>query len=80
MTLEPIKKHFHSKRQKKLKKKKILIFNKNVFFFHFSEMSVRKIIMHPQYSSTKLVNDFAILRTRDVIPFTKSANAACLPE
>jgi len=44
------------------------------------EMSVRKIIMHPQYSSTKLVNDFAILRTRDVIPFTKSANAACLPE
>merc|ERR1712018_639688 len=29
------------------------------------ELAVREIIKHPRYSSTKLVNDFAILRTNE---------------
>ena len=50
------------------------------YVFDFSEVTVREIIMHPQYSAKKLINDFAILRTNEEIQFSKTANAACLPE
>ena len=50
------------------------------YVFDFSEVTVREIIMHPQYSAKKLINDFAILRTNEEIKFSKTANAACLPE
>ena len=68
-------KPFHSKKSPQ----KHFFLNCN-YVFDFSEVTVREIIMHPQYSAKKLINDFAILRTNEEIKFSKTANAACLPE
>ena len=60
-----------------------------LFAFHFtntnpdficSEMSVETIVAHPLYDGQKLLYDYAILRTRELIPFSRTVNAACLPE
>ena len=46
----------------------------------FSELDVREVITHPLYDGKRILYDYAILRTKELIPFTKSVNAACLPQ
>ena len=48
--------------------------------FDSSEMSVETIVAHPLYDGQKLLYDYAILRTKELIPFSKTVNAACLPQ
>ena len=43
-------------------------------------MSVETIIAHPLYDGQRLLYDYAILRTKELIPFSKTVNAACLPQ
>ena len=43
-------------------------------------MSVETIVAHPFYDGQKLLYDYAILRTKELIPFSRTVNAACLPE
>ena len=43
-------------------------------------MSVETIVAHPLYDGQKLLYDYAILRTKELIPFSRTVNAACLPE
>ena len=40
---------------------------------------MREVIMHPKYDRSKILYDFAVLRTNEMIPFSETANAACLP-
>ena len=42
-------------------------------------MTVREIIIHPEWNYTGLQHDYAILRTEENITFSNRANAACLP-
>ena len=42
-------------------------------------MTVREIIIHPEWNYTGLQYDIAILRTEENITFSNTANAACLP-
>lgn len=51
--------------------------NWNSFFY--SIMTVREIIIHPEWNYTGLAFDYAILRTEENITFSNRANAACLP-
>ena len=48
--------------------------------FNSSEMSVETIVAHPFYDGQKLLYDYAILRTKELIPFSRTVNAACLPQ
>ena len=43
-------------------------------------MSVDSVIPHPLYDRNRLLYDYAILRTKELIPFSRSVNAACLPQ
>jgi hypothetical protein len=45
-----------------------------------SEMSVETIVAHPLYDEKRLLYDYAILRTKELIPFSRTVNAACLPQ
>ena len=48
--------------------------------FFCSIMTVREIIIHPEWNYTEsLQYDYAILRTEENITFSNRANAACLP-
>jgi hypothetical protein len=48
--------------------------------FNSSEMSVETIVAHPLYDGQRLLYDYAILRTKELIPFSRTVNAACLPQ
>ena len=48
--------------------------------FNCSEMSVDTIVAHPLYDGQRLLYDYAILRTKELIPFSRTVNAACLPQ
>ena len=43
-------------------------------------MSVDSVIPHPLYDRNRLLYDYAILRTKKLIPFSPTVNAACLPQ
>ena len=35
---------------------------------------------HPLYDGKRLLYDYAIMRTKKLIPFSRTVNAACLPQ
>ena len=43
-------------------------------------MSVDTIVTHPLYDGKRLLYDYAIMRTKKLIPFSRTVNAACLPQ
>ena len=48
-------------------------------FFKYSEIDVQTIHIHPLYDAYNILYDYAILKTQKSIPFSKTVNAACLP-
>ena len=57
-------------------KSKLKVFSSQFMLFFYSEVDVQEIHIHPQYDAYNILYDYAILKTKKSIPFSKTVNAA----
>ena len=64
----------------KPKRLRVLLGEHNVADGEFNRVNVAEIINHPDYDSSTIDNDYAILRLAKPVSFTKEVSPACLPD
>lgn len=47
--------------------------------FHHQSLNIARVIIHPQYNKSELLNDIALIQLQTPSLFSESTNSVCLP-